>query len=183
MKAKALLLGACVAVLVLSNRTEAQVRTKSSDGEPCCAITAVDAAKGIVTARDKAGKAFQFAVKDAALLRSLRAGQAVFADFNTGKVRIHGAEPCCSIVPAAAAATPDVKPQEPCCNVTAVDPATGIVTATETATGRVFRFEVKNAALLRSLKVGQKVFADFGSSKVRIHPAEPCCNIIGHGVN
>jgi len=183
MKFRAMLLGTFMAVLMISNAAQAQVRTKSSDGEPCCSITAVDAAKGIATARDKTGKSFRFSVKDAALLKSLRAGQAVFADFKTGKVRIHGAEPCCSIISSAPTATPDVKPSEPCCNVTAVDSPTGIVTATEVATGRVFRFEVKDATLLRSLKVGQKVFADFGSSKVRIHAGEPCCNIIGHGVN
>jgi Cu/Ag efflux protein CusF len=182
MKVRALLLGSCMAVMAISSVTEAQVRTKSTDGEPCCSITAVDVAKGIATARDKTGKSFRFSVKDAALLKSLRAGQAVFADFKTGKVRVHGAEPCCAIV-TAPTGNPGVDPLEPCCGITAFDAATGIVTAKELATGRVFRFEVKDATLLRSLKVGQKVFADFGTSKVRVHGSEPCCNIIGHGVN
>lgn len=175
----------CTGVLLVGAADAVQAqRTKSStDGEPCCAITAIDAAKGIATARDKAGKTFQFSVKDAALLKSLRVGQAVFADFTTGKVRIHGAEPCCGIVSANPATSAGMTPGEPCCAITAIDAATGIATAKELATGRVFRFEVKNATLLRSLKVGQKVFADFGSSKVRIHSGEPCCNIIGHGVN
>jgi Cu/Ag efflux protein CusF len=177
------MLGTVISVLILSSAAQAQVRAKSSDSEPCCAIVSVDAAKGVAAARDKAGKIFQFSVKDAALLKSLRVGQAVFADYTTGKVRIHGSEPCCAIISTAPVATPDVKPAEPCCGLTAIDAATGIVTAKELATGRVFRFEVKNAALLHSLKVGQKVFADFGSSKVRIHGAQPCCNIIGHGVN
>ena len=182
MKARVLILGTFVSVLIASGAAQAQVRTKSSDSEPCCAITAINAAKGIATARDKAGKTFQFKVTDAALLKSMRIGQAVFADFKTGKVRIHGAEPCCAIV-TAPAGNPGVDPLEPCCAITAFDAATGIVTAKELATGRVFRFEVKDATLLRSLKVGQKVFADFGSSKVRINSAQPCCNIIGHGVN
>jgi len=182
MKFRAMLLGTFMAVLMISNAAQAQVRTKSSDGEPCCSITAVDAAKGVATARDKTGKSFRFSVKDAALLKSLRAGQAVFADFKTGKVRVHGAEPCCAIV-TAPTGNPGVDPLEPCCGITAFDAATGIVTAKELATGRVFRFEVKDATLLRSLKVGQKVFADFGTSKVRVHGSEPCCNIIGHGVN
>ena len=164
--------------LALTSAGHAQRTTTNTDGEPCCSITAINAATRIVSARAKAGTAFQFEVKDAALLRGLRVGQAVNADFNTGKVRIHGADPCCAII---RPAVKSVTPSEPCCNVTAVDSVTGIVTAKVTATGRVFRFEVKDRALLASLKVGQGVWADFGTSKVRIHGLEPCCAIVGPG--
>jgi Cu/Ag efflux protein CusF len=168
-----------VAGLLLAASTANAQKTplKSSAGAPCCAIVAIDAATATVTAKDNTGKTFQFTVSDAALLRSLRVGQSVFADFMKANVSLKYGEPCCNIIKAA------VKPQEPCCNITAVDAATGIATAKEIATGRVFRFEVKDKTLLTSLKVGQAVFADFGSSKVRIHGAEPCCNIIGHGIN
>lgn len=66
---------------------------------------------------------------------------------------------------------------EPCCNITAIDARSGIVTAREIGSKRTFQFEVKNAALLRSLKVGQPISADFGTRKVSINYAEPCCNI------
>jgi Cu/Ag efflux protein CusF len=175
MKLSPLVLGGC-ALLFAAGAAHAQ-RTKSTDGEPCCGIVAIDLSKNVVTARDKAGKTFRFTVHDAGLFKTLRVGQAVAADFMTGKVTIHGAEPCCAIL------KNEVKPAEPCCAITAVDSATGIATAKELATGRVFRFEVKDKALLRSLTAGQKIFADFGSSKVRVHGLEPCCNIIGHGIN
>ncbi|HEX6134259.1 MAG TPA: hypothetical protein VFZ24_09850, partial [Longimicrobiales bacterium] len=173
---------------------------------PCCAVIAIDRATGVATARSRTGETFRFEVKDAALLRSLRVGQSVAADFGTGKVTVNGAQPCCAIIrpaepvgrpgvkpaepvntkqvkPAEPVGKPNADPAEPCCGITAIDLATGIVTAREAATGRVFRFEVKDAALLRSLKIGQKVYADFGTSKVRIHGLEPCCGIIGHGRN
>ena len=185
MKARALLLGTVLSVLILSSAAQAQVRAKSSDAEPCCSITAIDGGKGVVTAKAKTGKVFRFNVRDGALLKTLRVGQAIRADFGAGRVSINGVAPCCNIIadPAEPAGNANAEPQEPCCGITAINAATGIVTAKELATGRIFRFEVKNATLLRSLKVGQKVFADFGSSKVRIHGSEPCCNIIGHGVN
>jgi Cu/Ag efflux protein CusF len=179
MKATPFLLAAGVALASVSD-LHAQ-RTKSTDATPCCAISALNISQKLVTAQDKAGKTFQFQVLDAALLRSLKVGQAVFADFTTGKVRIHGLEPCCGIVrPAEPAGNAGADPGEPCCNVTSIDAATGIVTARVTASGRVFRFQVKDAALLGSMKAGQKVFADFGTKRVRVHGSEPCCNILNY---
>ena len=71
---------------------------KSSAGEPCCAITAIDARTGIVTAREIGSKrTFQFQVKNAALLRSLKVGQPISADFRTQKVSVDNAAPCCGI--------------------------------------------------------------------------------------
>jgi Cu/Ag efflux protein CusF len=171
------------ALLSAASAAPAQsVGIKSSDATPCCAIVTIDFVKKIAAARDKAGKVFEFTVPDGAVLKGLRVGQSVSADFKTGKVTVHYGEPCCNIVrPAEPAAKVDLKPLEPCCGITAIDQATGVATAKETATGRVFRFEVRDAALLKSLKIGQKIFADFGSSKVRIHGSEPCCNIVGHG--
>ncbi len=180
MKRWAFTLTACAGLLSFGSAAHAQRTTTSTDAEPCCNITAINGATRIVTAQGKAGTTFQFEVKDAALLRSLRVGQAVNANFTTGQVRIHGAEPCCAIV-RPAVVKPDVTPAEPCCSVTAVDSATGIVTAKVSATGRVFRFEVKDRAMLASLKAGQGVWADFGTSKVRINGMEPCCSIVGRG--
>lgn len=69
---------------------------------------------------------------------------------------------------------------EPCCNIVAIDIKRGIVTARETATGFTFRIEVKNKRHLAALKVGTKVWADFGARKVRLEVAgvAPCCNIL-----
>lgn len=185
MNARRFAFAASVALPLLVVAEAQAQRTKSSDSEPCCNITKIDVGSSVVTARHKTGKTFRFTVRDAALLRSLRVGQGVFADPMTARVSIKYGEPCCNIIadPAEPVNLPDVKPAEPCCGIMAVDSATGIVTARELATARAFRFEVKDRKLLLSLKTNQKIFADFGTSKVRIHGAEPCCNIIGHGVN
>src|SRR5437870_4418553 len=47
--------------------------------------------------------------------------------------------------------------QTACCVITALNARTGVVTAKETATGRSFEFEVTDAKLLSSLKIGQPV--------------------------
>jgi hypothetical protein len=210
MKGHILALGLVAGLLAANGPAQAQRTNKSStDGEPCCNITMINVATQIVTARTQAGQTFQFNVPNAALLKTLRIGQAVSADFGSGKVRVNSATPCCAIIkPAEPVGKPAVKPAEPintvkgqvkpadpinsikeemtpgepCCGITAIDARTGIATARESATGRMFRFEVKDAALLKTLKVGQMIFADFGTSKVRISRAEPCCNIIGHGM-
>ena len=66
---------------------------------------------------------------------------------------------------------------EPCCSITAIDARSGIVTAREIGSKRTFQFSVKNAALLRSLKVGQPISADFRTQKVSVDNLEPCCNL------
>ena len=60
---------------------------------------------------------------------------------------------------------------EPCCAVTAIDARAGMVTAREAATGRTFQFKVSDAALLKSLKVGQKISADFKAMTVTLTAA------------
>jgi Cu/Ag efflux protein CusF len=193
MKAQVVLSGLLISLLAAGSADAQKVSTKSSEMEPCCNITAIDTGNGLITAQTKAGNAFQFKVSDAVLLKSLKLGQGIRADFGAGKVTVNGATPCCSIIrpaepagkqvkPAEPANNGNVNPAEPCCAITAINSATGIVTASDAKTGRLFRFEVKDAALLKTLKAGQKVFADFGTSKVRIHGLEPCCGIIGHGV-
>ncbi len=49
------------------------------------------------------------------------------------------------------------KPGEPCCNITNIDSATGVVTGKVNATGKTFRFKVKQQRTLASLKVGLPV--------------------------
>lgn len=79
-----------------------KLRDKLTPSEPCCQVIAVDAKTGLVTARDQTtGKTFMFSVNDKAMLRGLRAGDAVQANFAAGQVAIrkYGATPCCTIVP------------------------------------------------------------------------------------
>lgn len=207
MKRRALILGVC-AVLLGSSAGHAQtLRDKTKGIEPCCSITAINSATAIVTATDPAGKSFQFKVADRALFGSLKVGQKVFADFGTAKVQIRWGEPCCNIIPSTGAgqlkssvsagargnfthadgtsgAAADANfggaaaSAAPCCGITNINAAAGVVTARDLKSGRVFRFQVNDAALLKSMRVGQQVYADFTNNKVRIHGAQPCCAII-----
>lgn len=65
---------------------------------------------------------------------------------------------------------------DPCCNITAIGKR-GLVTAKVTATGKTFQFQVTDQALMKSLRVGQKIYADFGTQKVSVNGLEPCCAI------
>jgi hypothetical protein len=65
------------------------------------------------------------------------------------------------------------------CAITAMDARAGIVTASEGARRRTFQFKVNDATLLRSLKVGQKVLADFTTGNVTLAAGQrPCCSIL-----
>ena len=66
---------------------------------------------------------------------------------------------------------------EPCCNITAIDKRTGTVTAVDATRHRTLQFKAP-VRLLRSLKVGQKVYVDQRTSKVSVDGIEPCCNLI-----
>jgi hypothetical protein len=58
---------------------------------PCCSVTAINAATGIVSAKVNAnGEAFQFKIANANLLKELRIGAAVYANFTTREVSLDG---------------------------------------------------------------------------------------------
>ena len=89
----------CCAMVGAAGTVADHLKQEVTPVEPCCGITAIDARSGIVTARVRAtGRVFRFTVTDPATLQSLRAGQGVWADFTTNRVRIYGAAPCCGIV-------------------------------------------------------------------------------------
>ena len=69
---------------------------------------------------------------------------------------------------------------EPIQNITAIDRTTQTVTAKDTRTGQTFQFKVADAKVLRTLTIGQAVYADFKTMKVSVEPdaAEPVLNII-----
>lgn len=69
--------------------------------------------------------------------------------------------------------SPGVNPA--CCEITGINSATGVATATANATGQSFQFKAGNAALVSSLRVGQRVFADFQTQKVSVDGVNPCC--------
>ena len=62
--------------------------------------------------------------------------------------------------------------------ITAIDAKTGVVAANETATGRAFQFQVRDAALLKSLKVGRMVSADFKAMTVTLPAARPGVKLV-----
>ena len=76
----------------------------------------------------------------------------------------------------AASLTAPIRAAEPV-SITAIDAKSGMVSAREIATKRTFQFKVTDATLLKSLKVGQVVQADFKTQKVSVDNLEPCCNI------
>ena len=67
-----------------------------------------------------------------------------------------------------------------CCRVVRLEAASPIVTARETATGYTFRFELQNRRRRAALKVGDPVWADFGTNTVKLESTErkPCCAIV-----
>jgi hypothetical protein len=73
-----------------------------------------------------------------------------------------------------------IKLDDACCSVVALDSATAIVTARETASGYTFRFKVSDRKLLAALKIGDRVWADFNKKTIRLRRADatPCCGIL-----
>src|SRR5437762_929112 len=70
---------------------------------------------------------------------------------------------------------------EPCCTITQIDARTGVVTAQELASGRTFQFAAPNAAVLGTMKVGQRIFANFAGQQVSLDGRTACCKIVALG--
>lgn len=71
--------------------------------------------------------------------------------------------------------------QTPCCVITGIDEQTGVVAGKVNATGQDFQFKVTDVALLPSLKIGQKVYANFKTHQVSLNGKAVCCNIVTLG--
>jgi hypothetical protein len=168
--------------------------TRAQTPAPCCSVTAVDAATGIVSARVNAtGATFQFKVANATLLKGLRVGQGVYANLGANQVSLDGKSSCCTIISTgnatllrppgtipiptgAAAPGATSSPATPCCTVSAVS-AQNLITA-QTTTGTYFVFSLNAIPLIPStrpstIRVGQKVFADFTTKQVSLDGASP----------
>lgn len=73
----------------------------------CCAVTSISS--GQVTARETRGaRTFQFQVPDPVLLRGLRVGAPVYANFDTRQVSLDGKKACCTMLKISTAASPPV---------------------------------------------------------------------------
>ncbi len=80
---------------------------------------------------------------------------------------------CAAVVAGEARAAVDA-----CCVITAIDPASGLVTARERAIGRSFQFKVNEAGLLGSLQVGQPVYANYARRLVSLDGSSACGRIV-----
>ena len=65
----------------------------------------------------------------------------------------------------------------PCCTITAVNAATGIVSGSVTSNANVFQFKVANKRTLAGLKVGQAVYANFTTRQVSLDGRVACCTV------
>jgi len=75
---------------------------------------------------------------------------------------------------------------DPCCNITSVNAKSGLVTARALDGSKTFQFTVKDKSALSSVKdkialsqlrVGQLIYADFGTRQVSINEGKPCCRM------
>jgi hypothetical protein len=69
----------------------------------------------------------------------------------------------------------------PCCTVTAIDARTGVVMAKDNASARAFQFKAPNVSLLRELRIGAPVYANFSAKQVSLDGRSACCAIIDAG--
>lgn len=83
----------------------------------------------------------------------------------------------CAIVVVLAAPSEAQRLTTPCCSITTIDAASGVVTAKITASGNVFEFKARNPATLSALRVGQSVQANFANNQVSLDGRTVCCTI------
>ncbi len=75
------------------------------------------------------------------------------------------------------AGTPTASAATPCCGVTSIAKS-GQITAQETRGTRTFQFQVADPSLLRGLRVGAPVYANFDTKQVSLDGKKPCCKIL-----
>jgi len=151
---------------------------------PCCSVTAINAATGIVSAKVNASaETFQFKLTNANLLKELRVGEGVYANFTTHQVSLDGKTiagpitsgpqapaPTPAAPPPLAKAvpvTPSAAPTDACCSITAINATSGQVMARVNGTGQTFTFTA-SPSVFNSLKVGQGIYANFGTKQISI---------------
>jgi hypothetical protein len=75
-------------------------------GSPCCGITAINKATGIVTAREKSGNRTIEIKATPAQIQNLRVGQDLFANLETKQASLDGKTLCCGLTFATATPSP-----------------------------------------------------------------------------
>jgi hypothetical protein len=164
--------------------------SQADPAAPCCGIAAIDARSGVVTGKVTAtGRTFQFKVTDAKLLASLKVGQAVAADFTSGKVTVRpaGVDPINGVIirpaePVGRAARPAepvgarIYGAEPVgARISGVDAANRTVTLTTTR-GQTVRLRLNSVTPINDFKPGQGVTLSVdtaGKATIRVAGAEP----------
>lgn len=140
-----------------------------------CNITTVNTANGVVMAEEHATRrVVWFHVGDKALLKTLRAGQRVQIDFAAGRVAIGNHPGCCTLLGEETRGSRDRRWRALCCEVTAIDPSAGIVTAKWRSTGRIVKIRLERTQAMRWFSVGQEVdVADAGEGRLTVRLPEP----------
>lgn len=167
---------------------------------PCCTITDIDTKKGVVGARETvSGRQFTFKLNNPVLVRRIKVGQGVEADFAAGKVTVVGIDGRYPIIGTAPAARgtkpappptttqgsqqgkntlPTPAPNRICCTIFAIDLRSGVASARDNATGRTFKFAATDKKTsFKNLRAGQGVYAHLGSKQVSLDGRLACCRI------
>jgi hypothetical protein len=82
------------------------------------------------------------------------------------------AKPATAALPSAGSALPSV----PCCGITAINKATGIVTAREKSGGRTIEIKA-TPEQVKNLRVGQEIFANLETKKASLDGKTLCCGL------
>ena len=154
-------------------------------GEPCCEIKAIDIQTGIITAAiNQTGTTFRFSASPA-VARSMKVGQAVYADFKTGAVTVQGITQHFSI---------SASPVSPCCEIVGIDAAHGVANARVSATGTTFQVIFDPTGPVNGFKAGQAFDVNFqtgvaaiggrnfrvlstAAGMTKVYGGEPCCQV------
>ncbi|HWH51228.1 MAG TPA: hypothetical protein VN651_06765 [Gemmatimonadaceae bacterium] len=65
----------------------------------------------------------------------------------------------------------------PCCSITAINAAAGVVTGKVTSNASTFQFKIANKQTLAGVKVGQAVYANFTTHQVSLDGRSACCTV------
>lgn len=94
---------------------------------------------------------------------------------------VHALVVLAAVVGLIAVCAPPALAEFPCCNITSINLASGVVTAKVNATGQQFQVRLSNSAQLRSLKVGQGIYANLATKQVSLDGQHRAGQIVGIG--
>ncbi|MCC7133545.1 MAG: hypothetical protein IT352_12885 [Gemmatimonadales bacterium] len=85
-----------------------------------------------------------------------------------------------ALVAALAFANAQPRVQLTCCfQITAIDTRTGLISATNSATGTSLQFQIRDRQVLARTRVQQRVYADLAARQVSLDGRVVCCSVIG----